>query len=157
MIKHGEPPYLECSTRGDVRFSAYCARVPAYGNKTIEEIYQGSKVFANGQKNLPIKLAKGRRAINAIACAKLYSELWDAYIAAHPELIEVLRAATGLSDKFGQEGHVCQATELWRIRNAPCDLCSSFDFRCTGACRDPGRPVPPHGSGPGGPAWELPQ
>jgi hypothetical protein len=142
MIRHGEAPYLECSTRGDIRFSAYWARVRSYGNKTIESIYQGTKVFANGQKNLPIKLAKGRRAINAAACAKLYSELWDAYIREHPDLIEVLRAATGLSDRFGQIGHVCQATELWRIRNSDLDL---------------GRPVPPHGSGPGGPAWEPPQ
>jgi hypothetical protein len=118
MIRHGDPPYLECSTRGDPRFSAYCAKVKMYGNRTIEEIYQGSKVFANGQKNLPIKLAKGRPAINATACAKLYRELWETYILReHPELIEVLRAASGLSDLFGQEGHVCQATELWRIRS----------------------------------------
>ena len=35
----------------------------------------------------------------------------------HAELFDVLINATGLSDVFGQPGHVCQATELWRIRN----------------------------------------
>lgn len=33
------------------------------------------------------------------------------------ELLRVIRAYPGLSDIFGQPGHVCQATELWRIRN----------------------------------------
>jgi hypothetical protein len=42
--------------------------------------------------------------------------LWDQYIAENPELLEVLKAATGVSDVFGKAGSVCQATELWRIR-----------------------------------------
>ena len=36
----------------------------------------------------------------------------------NPGLLDVLRAASGLSDIFGQPGHCCQATELWRIRGA---------------------------------------
>ena len=34
MIKHGEPPYLECSSAGDKRFSAFWAKL---GDKSIEE------------------------------------------------------------------------------------------------------------------------
>lgn len=125
MIKHGDPPYLECSTRGDKRFSAFTAKfrweeldLPAIiVGKSIEEIYQASKIFEDGSYGLTWKEAKGRKAVNQETCNILYSKLWDAYIKQNKHLLAVLKNATGLSDMFGQEGHVCQATELWRIRN----------------------------------------
>ena len=49
--------------------------------------------------------------------SELYETLWRKYIAANPDLIPLLLKATGLSDVFGQEGHNCQATVLWKIRN----------------------------------------
>lgn len=116
MIQHGESPYLECSSKGDRRFSAFYARIrPGYS--TIESIYQAAKKFEDGSTGLSWRDAKGRRAINAKECSKLYSQLWDVYIEDNPHLLKVLKKATGLSDMFGQEGHCCQATELWRIRN----------------------------------------
>ena len=123
MIQHGDPPYLECSSRGDRRFSAFYARLPHRGNQTIEAIYQAAKIFYNPATGgtltgRTIRGAKGKRAINQEEVATLYSQLWDEYMAAHPELLPVLQAASGLSDVFGQPGHCCQATELWRIRNA---------------------------------------
>ena len=114
MIKHGEPPYLECSSRGDKRFSAFHAKVDGV---SIEARYQASKMFEDGQTGFGWREAKGRRAVNQDECAAWYGRLWDRYIAEHPELLEILKAASGLSDMFGQVGHVCQATELWRIRN----------------------------------------
>lgn len=114
MIQHGVAPFLECSSAGDKRFSAFYARVNA---ASIESQYQAAKVFADGRTNLHWREAKGRRAVNQEDCAKLYAALWDQYIAAHPHLLMVLRAASGLSDIFGRPGTVCQATELWRIRN----------------------------------------
>lgn len=116
MIRHGVAPYLECSSKGERRLSAFYACLPSRGNKLIEEIYQASKVFADGSTGLSWREAKGRQPINADVCAALYSRLWDEYIALHPELHMVLIKATGLSDVFGQQGHQCQATELWRIR-----------------------------------------
>ncbi len=65
-----------------------------------------------------ISYAKGKKAENQEELSILYSNLWDQYISMHPDLLEVLVNASGLSDMFGQHGHVCQATELWRIRNA---------------------------------------
>jgi hypothetical protein len=115
MLKYGDEPFLECSTRGDIRFSAFYARI---GGKSIEEIYQAAKIFADGRTGLKWREAKGLRAINQEGVAKLYGILWEIYISEHPELLQVLRAASGLSDMFGQAGHCCQATELWRIRNA---------------------------------------
>jgi hypothetical protein len=114
MIRHGSPPYLECSTLGDSRFSAFKARVRG---RSIEEIYQAAKVFPDGSTYLSWRKAKGRPAVNNAELDKLYSQLWDEYIAEHPELLEVLKAASGVSDIFGQPGHRCQATELWRIRS----------------------------------------
>jgi len=114
MIRHGTAPYLECSSRGDSRFSAFYARIHG---RTIEETYQRAKVFEGGVTELSWRKAKGKKAINQEEVATLYSQLWDDYIKLHPELLEVLRSATGLSDMFGQVGHCCQATELWRIRN----------------------------------------
>lgn len=118
MIKHGEPPYLECSSKGDKRFSAFYAYIP-FKKCTIEQAYQSAKKFEDGSTGESIgwQNAKGKKAINQEELAEWYGRLWDYYIMLHPELIDVLIAAPGLSDMFGQEGHVCQATELWRIRN----------------------------------------
>lgn len=117
MIRLGEPPYLECSSKGDKRFSAFYARLRCYGGRSIEEIYQAAKVFEDGSTGLTWKEAKGRKAVNQEECAALYSRLWDLYIDENPELLNVLKASSGVSDIFGQPGHCCQAVELWRIRN----------------------------------------
>lgn len=117
MIKHGEPPYLECSSKGDKRFSAFYARIKVLGNNTIEYLYQAGKVFEDGSTGLSWREAKGRKSINPEKDREYYSYLWDIYLFENPELIEVLINASGLSDMFGQINHACQATELWRIRN----------------------------------------
>lgn len=118
MTRHGFAPFLECSTRGDRRFSAFCARVRNFQGQTIERLYQSAKVFADGSTRLDWRAAKGRAPVNAEYCAALYAHLWDWYIWENQHLLAVLASASGLSDQFGQRGHVCQATELWRIRCA---------------------------------------
>jgi hypothetical protein len=118
MIQHGTAPFLECSSRGDRRFSAFAARIKSRGTKSVEEIYQAAKVFADGSTGLSWREAKGKRAVNADEVRALYSVLWDEYVAENPNLLAVLTEATGLQDLFGQAGHACQATELWRIRCA---------------------------------------
>jgi len=117
MIKHGEPPYLECSSRGEKRLSAFHARVKARDGKTIEAIYQAAKVFADGSTGKMWQDAKGKEPVNKEECHQLYAQLWDEYMAENPPLVEMIVRASGLSDMFGQEGHACQATELWRIRS----------------------------------------
>lgn len=114
MIRYGSPPYLECSSRGDRRFSSFHASIDGI---SIESRYQAAKVFADGKTGLTWREAKGRCPVNLAEVHKLYSKLWDTYIILNPHLVEVLRSATGVSDVFGQEGHVCQATELWRIKH----------------------------------------
>lgn len=113
-MHYGEPPYLECSSRGDKRFSAFYARI---NGLSIEEQYQAAKEFEDGSMGLSWREAKGRRPINIVEVAELYERLWRQYLDEHPELLEILKNSRGVSDIFGQRGHQCQATVLWKIRN----------------------------------------
>lgn len=114
VVRVGQAPYLECSSRGDSRFSAFNAHV--FG-KSIESHYQGAKVFADGETGLSWRHAKGRRPINAEEVALLYKELWRHYLSENAHLYDVLAQATGLSDLFGKAGRQCQAMTLWELRN----------------------------------------
>ena len=118
MIRFGIAPFLECSSRGDVRFSAFYARLRLFGGRSIEEMYQAAKLFADGSTDLTWREAKGRRCVNMDEVRALYSRLWDLYIEENIALLDTLRQASGVSDVFGQQGHACQAEELWRIRNS---------------------------------------
>lgn len=117
MIKHGKPPFLECSSKGDKLLSAFYARIKSRGSRSIEDIYQSAKILEDGRTNLSWREAKGKKAVNQDEVQLLYSELWNQYVEENPILKERLRSASGLSDVFGSPGSVCQATELWRIRN----------------------------------------
>lgn len=122
MITVGEPPYLECSTRGDKRFSPFYARPSSLGGFSIEDAYHICKVFDDGTTGLDWRAAKqkkrdGHSVINQEECNALYSKLWDEYLDENPHLLDVIKLASGLSDMFGQPGGPCQAIELWRIRN----------------------------------------
>lgn len=134
MLRRGSPPFLECSTRGDKRFSAFCARPRSLNGRSIEEAYQAMKIFpchacrkspmsdclrcggTGSATGLHWRMAKGQKAENADACAAAYRQWWEEWVA-EQNLLPVLKAASGLSDMFGREGSVCQAAILWDIRN----------------------------------------
>ena len=115
MVKRGKPPFLECSSIGDKNFSAFYARPHSLNGASIEEAYQAMKIFANGQTGLSWREAKGKKAENQVECATAYEQWWREWVD-QMQLMQVLRNAPGLSDRFGQEGHVCQADVLWKIR-----------------------------------------
>ena len=114
MITIGDPPYLECSSKGDVRFSAFSAIV---NGVCIEIQYQRAKKFKRigGITRLPWRIAKGKTPLNYLDVRKLYKDLWRQYLNENPELMQVLKRATGLSDHYGQKGHQCQAITLWEL------------------------------------------
>ena len=122
MVRYGEAPFLECSSNGDKRFSAFYAKV---NGRSIEEQYQAAKIFEDGSTGLHWKEAKGRRAANAAECVILYENLWRQYISQHPKLLDILKKASGLSDMFATKGSVNQAHVLWKIRNE--EMISSWD------------------------------
>ena len=115
MLIFGTPPILECSSRGDKRFSAFYARIKRRGNKTIEELYQARKLFEGGVSGLSIKEAKGKLPVNIEDCRSYYSLLWREWFDENPELLLELGQYNGFSDVFGQSGHACQAEEVYNI------------------------------------------
>ena len=117
MVKRGVAPFLECSTRGVKRLSAFYARPTCLKGRSIEEAYQAMKVFPDGTSGLSWRQAKGKRAINADECVRAYTDWWRVYLDENPDLVTMIKQATGLSDLFGQEGHVCQADILWQLRS----------------------------------------
>lgn len=115
MLVFGAEPYLECSSKGEKRLSAFYARIKRRGNRSIEELYQGYKLFPNLVSGLPPKEAKGKHPINMDDCKRFYTILWTEYFKENPDLIDMVKAYNGFSDIFGQHGHVCQAEEIYRI------------------------------------------
>lgn len=114
MIRIGFSPFLECSSAGDKRFSAFFARIKGRGNRTIEEIYQGSKLIG-GRTALSILEAKGVKAENATEVNALYKQLWREYFEENPQFYYLIREYNGFSDKFGKAGSACQALEVFEI------------------------------------------
>jgi hypothetical protein len=112
MLKFGTAPFLECSSKGDKRFSAFYAKVEG---ETIEKRYQACKMF-DGVCGFSWKEVKGKTPDNIEECRDIYSTLWDMYFEENPELYDVIKQYNGFSDIFGQRGHACQAEEIYRIR-----------------------------------------
>lgn len=115
MVRFGKEPFLECSSKGDKRFSAFFARIRYRNNKTIEELYQARKMFDGGISGLSIKEAKGKRPINVDDCRAFYSMLWREYFDENMELLYEISQYNGFSDIFGQAGNACQAEEIYNI------------------------------------------
>lgn len=96
--------------------------------KSIEEQYQAVKKFDDGSTGLTWKQAKGRKAINVEECSLLYEKLWRRYISEHPELLQILKQASGLSDIFAVKGNNNQAEVLWKIKNESLGLSTKQDI-----------------------------
>lgn len=111
MVTFGKPPILECSSRGDKRFSAFFAMIDGY---SIEQLYQSNKIV-DGKLVDNWRDAKGKKADNQEEMRELYARLWDIYFLKNPELYDVILQYNGFSDMFGQKGHACQAEEIYRI------------------------------------------
>lgn len=119
MVRFGTEPFLECSSKGDRRFSAFYARVELQGViKSIEDWYQGYKVFEGGITGLNWKEAKGKAALNQEDARMYYSYLWDIYFDRNQNLYQVIKPYNGFTDIFGQEGHACQAEEVYRHKRS---------------------------------------
>lgn len=113
---------LECSTRGDRRFSALYARVKVFGNeRTIEEHYQLSKRFpwapatwreAKGKR--PVHIEVGGVRLPAEYLTSWYAYLWLRYLDSHPELVEYARQFDEFRDSMAKPGTNSQA-EMVRL------------------------------------------
>lgn len=120
MVKVGQPPYLECSLKGDKRFSAFYAHVNINGTiSSIESFYQSYKeTGVEGSIVAGWRANKGQLAkygATRAQCRTYYSKLWNMYLEAHPELVAEAQAFNGFTDVFGKRGNCCQAEEIFHF------------------------------------------
>jgi hypothetical protein len=117
-----EKQVLECSSRGDRRFSALYARVRICGREaTIEAHYQLAKRFPWAPRTW--REAKGKKPTHLEICGRTlppeyltawYALLWLVYLDAHPELVAYARQFDGFTDSFARPGANTQA-EMVRL------------------------------------------
>lgn len=119
---------LECSTKGDIRFSAFGARVKVFGvENTIESHYQQAKVVITGRdvygEPIAYVAGKGKRpsAMRLMKRAGIYTYLdvkyitpfykllWVKYLDEHPELVEYASQFDDFHDMFKGKSINCQA------------------------------------------------
>lgn len=107
---------LECSSRGDKRFSAFYAYVEVFGRKTnIERHYQSSKKFYDSTitkaKGLqPDYIEINGRQLDKKYLTAWYKLLWVKYLDQHKELVEYAKTFDDFNDIFkGKKSINCQA------------------------------------------------
>ena len=106
---------LECSSKGDKRFSAMYAKVELFGvTDTIENHYQKSKRDAAGQpvkKGQPVDhMVLNHRKYPAEMLTDWYVLLWVKYLDQNPELVEYAQQFEEFTDMFRAKSTInCQA------------------------------------------------
>lgn len=122
---------LECSTKGDKRFSAFGARIKVFGLMDVIEFhYQLSKRVQGvsypekltwTQKMQYIKLVKGRtpdslsikgRDYSPTLLSEWYDLLWCKYLDSSPVLVEYLKLFNDFNDVFKGKSMACQADSI---------------------------------------------
>jgi len=130
---------LECSSRGDIRFSAFGAYITLFGKTDfIENWYQTSKRFGN-------KIPKSWRDAKGKYCTHIningydynkkylhdwYKILWCIYLDKNPNLIEYAKKFDDYRDFFKTKNGICQADVIRQyIKNGRSSIisdCSVF-------------------------------
>lgn len=108
---------LECSSRGDRRFSAFYARITINGKTdSIEHFYQKSKRRRDGKKAEKGKLFDfficpfSGLEFPASDISDFYKGLWTTYFSRNPELVAIAEMYDEFSDMFrGKDTKNCQA------------------------------------------------
>lgn len=118
---------LECSSKGDKRFSAFYAKVDGV---SIEEKYQSCKMIF-GKEHLSWKEKKGLKPdyclindviYNAEALTPYYKYLWCMYFYANPDLLNVIKEYDNFADMFkGKNSINCQADVIAEIKDVGID------------------------------------
>ena len=105
---------LECSSRGDKRFSAKYAKVSVFGVvDTIENHYQKSKRDMYGEhvkKGAPVDhFILDRMVYPASMLSAFYRLLWIKYLDKNPDLVEYAKQFDDFTDMFRGKSVNCQA------------------------------------------------
>lgn len=109
---------LECSSKGDKRFSALYAKVNVFGKyDTIESHYQKCKrdeegnIAGKGKKvhNMIIKKATGPIILPPTFLTAYYKLLWCSYLDLNPKLVKYAKQFDDYHDMFRGKAINCQA------------------------------------------------
>ncbi|MFC6455943.1 DUF6977 family protein [Paenibacillus vulneris] len=109
---------LECSSKGDKRFSAFYAKVKTWNKlDSIENHYQLCKRFGDFKPS-SWKDAKGKqpthielngKQYNLMYLSQWYKMLWVKYLDDNPELVEYAKGFDDFNDIFKGKSLNCQA------------------------------------------------
>lgn len=107
---------LECSSKGDKRFSAFFAWLKLYGKcANIETHYQSCKRFndntiTNAKGRNPDYIVINGKELDKKYLTPFYKLLWVKYLDGHPELVEYASQFDDFHDIFkGKNTINCQA------------------------------------------------
>lgn len=109
---------LECSSRGDKRFSAFYAKIKVFGHyDCIENHYQRCKRLSNGDMARKGQKVHYIEIDNGICVHKLeprfltayYKLLWCSYLDLNPELVGYAKQYDDYNDMFKGKAINCQA------------------------------------------------
>lgn len=105
---------LECSSKGDRRFSSMYAKVTIFGvYDTIENHYQNCKFFYSMPKKVkgatPDKIIVNNRILDKKYLTPFYKLLWVKYLSQHEELVEYAKQFDDYNDMFNGKSINCQA------------------------------------------------
>jgi len=122
---------LECSSKGDKRFSAMFAKVEVFGVlDTIENHYQSCKRDAVGnpvKKGQPVDhMVLLRRKLPPEMLTQWYKLLWIKYLRQHPKLVTYAAQFDEFTDAFRGKNTVnCQADVIRDCIKNPTQLMQS--------------------------------
>lgn len=139
-----KPKVLECSSKGDKRYSAFYARVEVFGKEdSIENHYQLAKRFpeapatwrdAKGKQPTHIEV-KGMK-LPPRFLSQWYTALWAKYLDSNPELVEYASQFDEFNDIFKGKAINCQADVVRKYikegRNAIADEIKELSDVLTG-------------------------
>ena len=110
---------LECSTKGDIRYSAFNAHVTMFGiNNTIEKHYQLCKRFGSDTPPDDWRFCKGKTPTHIVInnmkldvrfLTQWYKLLWLTYLDNMPDLVEYAKKFDDFNDIFKGKSVNCQA------------------------------------------------
>ena len=116
---------LECSSKGDTRFSAFSAKVKVFGKEdSIENHYQLSKrflvggfevrpqTFRDAKGKAPDFFSVGEMNFPTDMLGQWYKMLWLKYLDEHPELVAYAKGFDEFTDMFRGKAINCQADAI---------------------------------------------
>jgi hypothetical protein len=130
---------LECSSHGDIRFSAFGAKINVYGvYDSIENHYQLSKRFGyykptkwqSAKGKTPTHFEVNGKEFDVKYLTSYYKMLWFEYLDCNPQLVRYARTFDVFHDKFRGKSKVCQADVIRQYvkdgRQSILDECKEF-------------------------------